>query len=100
MLAGTPAVSFVAAIGASLTLGLEAERAAARAAGAAALRAGPDLRRGDGVGRDRRPRLALAAFSHAVRVELGKHRARAACRGRRAPHRFPLGADCHANQTH
>ena len=85
MLAGTPAVSFVAAIGASLTLGLAAQRASARAAGAAALRAGADLRRRHRLGRNHRPRLALAAVHAALRVEPGEHRARAARRRRGAP---------------
>ena len=100
MLAGTPAVSFVAAIGASLTLGLQAKRAPSRAARAAALCAGADLRRGDGLGRDHRPRLALAAFPHAVRVEPGQHRAGAARRRRGAPHRLAVGAIALPNQTH
>ena len=92
MLAGTPAVSFVAAIGASLTLGLAAERPPARAAGAAALRAGADLRRRHGVGRHRRPRLALAASPHALRAEPRQHRARPARRRRRAPQRAAVTA--------
>ena len=45
-----------------------AQRTFARAAGSAALRAGADLRRGDGVGRDHRARLALAAVPDAVRA--------------------------------
>ena len=91
MLAGTPAVSFVAGIGASLTLGLAAERRAARAARAAALRAGADLRRGDRVGGKRRPCLALAALPHPLRAEPREPRACADRRRRRAPHRVALG---------
>ena len=91
MLAGTPAVSFVAGIGASLTLGLAAERRSACAARAAALRAGADLRRGDRVGGKRRPGLALAALPHPLRAEPREHRACAHRRRRRAPHRVALG---------
>ena len=68
--------------------GLAAQRPAARAARAAALRAGPDLRRRDRVGRHHRPRLALAAVPHALRLEPRQHRARPARRRRRAPHRL------------
>ena len=103
MLAGTPAVSFVAAIGASLTLGLAAQRASARAAGAAALRAGADLRRRHRVGRNHRPRLALAAVYAALRSEPGQHRARAAGRRRRAPQCVAVNyfQSCHsANARH
>ena len=68
MLAGTPAVSFVAAHRREPHAGLEAKRPPARAARAAALRAGADLRRGDRLRRHRRPGLALAALPHALRA--------------------------------
>ena len=85
MLAGTPAVSFVAAIGASLTLGLRRSGLLLALLVLAALRAGADLRRRHRLGRNHRPRLALAAVYAALRVEPGQHRARAAGRCRGAP---------------
>ena len=91
MLAGTPAVSFVAGIGASLTLGLTAERRSACAARAAALRAGADLRRGNRVGGKRRPGLALAALPHSLRAEPREPCACAHRRRRRSPHGAAVG---------
>ena len=83
MLAGTPAVSFVAAIGASSHARASPERAPARVAGAAALRAGVDLRRRHRIGSHRRPRLALAATADALRPQPSQHRARPTRRRRR-----------------
>ena len=84
MLAGTPAVSFVAAIGASLTLGLR--RSGLLLALLVLPLYVPVLIFGvaTAVGRDHRPRLALAAVYAAMRAKPGQHRARAPRRRRGA----------------
>ena len=83
MLAGTPAVSFVAAIGASLTLGLR--RSGVLLALLVLPLYVPVLIFGvsTGLRSHRRSWLALATLPHAVRLEPGQPGARAACRGRR-----------------
>ena len=69
MLAGTPAVSFIGAIGAALTLARPPRRAAARAAGAAALRADVDFRhrRDQRAARPRRRVVRPSSFSRQSR---------------------------------
>ena len=85
MLAGTPAVSFVAGIGASLTLGLRRSGLLLALLRAAALRAGADFRRGLRVRRERGPCLALASVPDPLRSQPRQPRASAHRLRRRSP---------------
>ena len=78
MLVGTPAVSFIGAVGAALTLARPPRRAPDRAPGAAALRADADLRHGRDQRRCLAPAACRAAVPYPYRHLAGRGRAGAA----------------------
>ena len=90
LLIGTPILSLLGAIGAALTLGAARRRQPARAAGAAAVRAGADLRRGRG-GRACAPACRRRRQPVAAR--------RRACWSRSSARRSPPRPPCASRST-